>query len=229
MRSISAAWETYYYQKILHHVFGIVDASSSKSHVYVVDETVAGEKDANHVCSFLEDYVQNVVDPRAKFLRLYFDAAAYFKSKFLVWWAEEQVICGRFTRVVLSYMVPGHTKFEPDSLFARIAHRFYITDVFQTSELLRVICDCGAVPHEFGGNDIRQWKVSMKHKFVEIPRITEWNLLVIERESRMLATGNESAGATLKVKHSVENEEFCESFHCNTSALQLVCGRFREL
>lgn len=32
--------KTYYYQKIMHHIFGIVDCSNCQNHVYVVDETV---------------------------------------------------------------------------------------------------------------------------------------------------------------------------------------------
>ncbi len=84
-------------------------------------------------------------------------------------------------------MIPGHTKFEPDSMFAQIANRFYKTDVFNTKELLQVIGACSAVPHEMCSRDLRRWKGSLEAKYVEVPRITEWNMMVVEgvtRESR---------------------------------------------
>lgn len=42
----------------MHNVFGIVDLSNSRENVYFTDETMAGDKDADHVCSFLYDYVE---------------------------------------------------------------------------------------------------------------------------------------------------------------------------
>eukprot|EP00171_Calliarthron_tuberculosum_P023193 IDg23193t1 len=75
--------KTYYFQKILHHIFGIVDASNMQKHVYVVDETVSGDKDSDHVCSFIDDYVLSILSPRVRFLRLYLDSAAYFKNKYM--------------------------------------------------------------------------------------------------------------------------------------------------
>eukprot|EP00171_Calliarthron_tuberculosum_P023270 IDg23270t1 len=119
--------------------FDFDHSSNMRNYVYVCDETIAGDKDSNHVCSFLFDYVERIVQPRARFLRLYLDSAPYFKSKFIVWWTAEMVIRGRFQRVVMSYVVPGHTKFEPDVLFSQISNRFYRKDVFQTSELLHVV------------------------------------------------------------------------------------------
>ncbi len=78
--------KTYYYEKTMHHMFGIVDSSNSRMYVYVIDETVADDKDSDHVCCFLFDYVKHLVQPRARFLRLYLDAAPYFKTKFIAWW-----------------------------------------------------------------------------------------------------------------------------------------------
>lgn len=47
----------YYYKKIMRHFFGIVDSSNSLKGVYVVDETVAVDKDSDHVCSVLFHYL----------------------------------------------------------------------------------------------------------------------------------------------------------------------------
>jgi len=106
--------KTYYYQKILHHVFGIVNSSSGPDKMYVMDETVAGEKNTNHVCSHLYQYVMIEVPLEFKTVRIYLDSAGYFKNSYMIWWAAEMVSQGRFTRVVFVFMVSGHTKFECD-------------------------------------------------------------------------------------------------------------------
>lgn len=45
-------------------------------------------------------------------------------------------------------MVPGHSKFEHDYLFAQIENLFYGTDFLNTTEILHVIGVCGAVPYK---------------------------------------------------------------------------------
>lgn len=91
------------------------------------------------------DYVKLIVQPLERFLYLYLDADPCLNTKYMVWWAAEMVARGRFRRVTLSYMVPGHIKFEPDSLFLQIENRFYKTYVFETNELLHIIGACNAV------------------------------------------------------------------------------------
>lgn len=76
--------KTYYAQKIMHHLFGIVDSSNMRNVVYVTDETVAGDKDADHMCSFLFDYTNNYVHSNARYIRIFLESAPYFKNRFLV-------------------------------------------------------------------------------------------------------------------------------------------------
>lgn len=116
--------KTYYYQKVMHHLFGIVDATNKQNYIYVMDDIVAGDTDADHVCSFLWNYVQQLPTPRPPILHVYLDSAPCFKSRFVILWGAELVAQGIFKKVIFSYIVPGHTKFEPDALFSQIANRF---------------------------------------------------------------------------------------------------------
>jgi len=74
--------KTYYSQKLMHHVFGIVSSSLGPDTVYVVDETIAGETDANHVRSHLFEHVLNEIPSQFETLRIFLDAAPYFKNKY---------------------------------------------------------------------------------------------------------------------------------------------------
>lgn len=120
-------------------MLGICHLSHQNNFVYLLDETFAGEKDSDHVCSQLSHFIDYKVYGHARLLKMYLDSAAYFKCRFLVWWTSEQIFCGRFSHVVLSYMVPGHTKFHPDALFSSIAHPYYKSDVFNTQEPAAII------------------------------------------------------------------------------------------
>ena len=172
--------KTYYYQKLLHHIFGIINSSTTTKHAYIVDETISGEKDSNLVCSFLFHYVQNFVPEACNYCRIYLDSATYFKTKFLVWWASEMISKGRFKRVILSYMVPGHTKFGPDLMFAQIANTFYKTDVFNKKELLSLIKSCDINCVDMPASNVYRWKGRLTEKYCELKSITQWNYMLIE-------------------------------------------------
>lgn len=115
------------------------------------------EKGRDHVSSYLQHYVQNSNNIHAKYLKIYLNFSPYSKCKCNIWSAAEKVATGRFTRMILSYKVPGHTKFMPDTLFSTIEKRFYNRDVFNKSELLDLVREW-ATCHAMAEADIRRWK-----------------------------------------------------------------------
>lgn len=133
---------TNYYKRLLHNIFGTVNSSNGQRYVSIVDKTGAGEKDSDHVISNLKHYVHNSINILAKYLKNYLDSAPYFKFKCIIWWVAEKVETVRFMRVILSYMVPGHTKFDPYTPFSATANTSHNMDVFSTSELLDLVKEC---------------------------------------------------------------------------------------
>lgn len=51
--------------------FFIVNSSYFAYHVYFVDETISGDKNANQVFDFLSNFVRTVLHLQARYLRLY--------------------------------------------------------------------------------------------------------------------------------------------------------------
>lgn len=115
-------------------------------------------------------------------------------------------------------MVPGHTKFEPDSLFSQIANRFYKTDIFDTNDLLHVVGACNAVPHELSRRYMRQWKTSLAGKYRDIPKITEWNFMVVEEH----CTNGHPDNVSVQVKRSVSDESFSAPFPGGANSMLLL-------
>lgn len=57
-----------------------VNLSAGPTKMDVMDETVAGEKDTNHVCFHLYEYVTYELPLEFKTVKIYLDAAGYFKN-----------------------------------------------------------------------------------------------------------------------------------------------------
>lgn len=84
------------------------------------------------------------------------DSAPYFKYNFIVWWVAEIVSKSRFKKVILLFMVLGHTNFAPDVIFAEIAHSFYKLDMFTRRNLLDMALSSNIMAKELDLNKIRR-------------------------------------------------------------------------
>lgn len=62
-----------HYEKLVHEIFGVVRAEDCKKYVYVMDETVADEKDSEYVLSYTENSVSKFLFEPIKYLKHYLD------------------------------------------------------------------------------------------------------------------------------------------------------------
>ncbi len=88
-------------------------------------------------------------------------------------------------------------------MIAQISNRFYKNQVLKTSELLHIFGTCHAVPDEMATRNLRGWKASLSRKYVDIPRITEWNFMVVECVTEHRGPDRVCTDVVLKVKRSV--------------------------
>lgn len=132
------------------------------------------------------------------------------------------VASGRVKRIALSYIVPGHTKFQPDTMFSQIENLFYITYTFETRDLIQVIGACNVIPHELSLHDLLRWRQSLMGRYVEIPNVSEWNLLVIERVTERQGDRATTVDISLKVKRSVMDLNYANDFRAGSSELRLL-------
>ena len=113
--------ETYYKQKLTVHLFGLVQHHLRGSLVYLSDERAGGAKSSDHICSYLSHYV-STLPAWVRTITIWGDNAGTIKSRYLVAWAADLVArAGHLRTVHLRFMLPGHTKFSPDTLFASIS------------------------------------------------------------------------------------------------------------
>jgi len=94
--------------------------------------------------------------------------------------------------VRISFMVAGHTKFEPDRLFSHIAKAYTSSDVFTTQELATMMSS-HAVALVDDGKLVCTWREVLGNKYSKMPGIRDLHDFVIVRH---LITGS----AMIKVR-----------------------------
>ena len=85
--------QTYYFQKISHDIFGIVDHRTDQNSIYLFDETI-GPKNTDHTISFLESYLQTVclAYPWINRVCIFLDnTCSTNKNRYLFAWCVEMV------------------------------------------------------------------------------------------------------------------------------------------
>ena len=123
---------TYYLTKESHDVFGIVDHRDDSGHVRLFSKTI-GHKNTDHTESLLQEYIKGVKEklPWLEQVLIFMDNATNTnKNRYVFAWAMEQVKRGLVSFIHFYFLVAGHTKFAPDSLFASCSKSYNVSDIF---------------------------------------------------------------------------------------------------
>ncbi len=127
--------------KLTCNIFGIVDHHIDHhdfNAVYMYDERASVPKSADTTISFLDRYVHQLPS-WVNGLTLVADNAGTNKNYYLLAWAMELVRKNKFKQVWILFLIPGHSKFSPDTLFSKIGNTFNCHDVFTVQELAGII------------------------------------------------------------------------------------------
>ena len=192
--------KTYYQMKLVCDIFGIVDHSKhgkENNITYLCDELAAGSKNSDHTISFFQHFVDTHIDVWVRNITFCLDNARVCKNKYLLAWANELVCQGRFDRIRFFYLVVGHTKFEPDRLFASIAKTFYKRDVF-CIEMLKAIAELYSTSYVFSSRQIMQWRSVLEEKYNAVQGITELHDFNISASSSTLKCRNNCYSGSYK-------------------------------
>lgn len=175
----------YYRQALVCHTFGVVRHNVQGDLVYLSDEEASGSKDANHVITYLQHVVDHWVPKEYRRVIVYLDGAAYFKNYYVMGWAHQLVMHGRLDMVEFRFMVPGHTKFDPDRLFSRFAGSYSSTEIINVRELADQVKRVGLISdvtvYDGATRQISDWKTPLSRLYRPIDRIKSHNRFVFSR------------------------------------------------
>jgi len=169
----------YYLLKNSVHIAGVVlfhrlpaDPVGDSRHtlLYITDEREDGAKTNDHLLSYLELLLQ-YLPAGVRQLRLFGDNAATIKSRYIVGWAHDVVTRGRLDTIELRFMIPGHTKFAPDQLFAAFSRRLATVDLFDACDLVRAGTAIANHAVETRHPQLRAWRAALDAKYRAVPGI----------------------------------------------------------
>ena len=105
---------TYYLQKLANGILEIIEHREGNRTVYIFDKRW-GPKNTDHTVLYLTQFMKNCFPMWLKRVHLFLNnACSTNKNAFLMSWAMELVQPGVMDFIRVSFMVAGHTKFEPD-------------------------------------------------------------------------------------------------------------------
>ena len=168
--------ETYYKMKLTCNIFGIVDHRIDHhdfNAVYMCDERASGPKSADTTISFLDRYVHQLPS-WVNGLTLVADNAGTNKNYYLLAWAMELVRKNKFKQVWILFLIPGHSKFSPDTLFSKIGNTFNCHDVFTVQELAGII-ERYALCSVCDNTSILCWKDHLSCKYLSFDGIKTYH------------------------------------------------------
>jgi hypothetical protein len=205
----------YYLAKNSVHIAGVVlfhrmpsDPADGTRHtiLYITDEREDGAKTNDHLLTYLELLLEHL-PAGVRQLRLFGDNAATIKSRFIVGWAHDVITRGRLDAIELRFMIPGHTKFAPDQLFASLSRRLADIDLFDTSDLVRAGTAIANHAVEVGHPQLRAWRAALHAKYRAVPGIRTLRYLRIAKVDGTItveaATSSDLTTTTTKTRSIV--------------------------
>jgi hypothetical protein len=181
---------TYYLQKLLHDIFGVVDHREGHSTIYIFDETV-GPKNTDHTMSLMTHFINDsgTLPPWTRRIHIFLDnTGSTNKNAFLMAWGMELVQHKVVDYLRFSFLIAGHTKFDVDRLFSVTSKAYNSSDVFNTRELTEVMSQSDSITAIIdNGTLIHNWRDKVSEKYSKLPGIRDLHDFFVIRNP---TTGN---------------------------------------
>lgn len=127
------------------------------------------------------------------------NATSTNQNRYILGWSMELVQHEVLDFIRVPFLIPGHTKFAPDRVFASIGSSYIHSDVFNVDELVAVAGHFSTAVEETGEN-ILHWREELDKKYTELHGIRKYHDLVISR--------NAASNAQLKVREKCGSGDF---------------------
>jgi hypothetical protein len=187
-------------------LFGVCCEGIPRQVNYLIDEADFIEKNANTVISLLDHFFSHHgLGEKVAYLTAD-NCVGQNKNNAMLQYLTYRVLAGLHTRIELSFLIVGHTKFSPDGYFGLIKHRYRRSKVYTYKQLGEVIETSSKNGHNVcqpyrnrltNKPEIvyRDWVSWLAQYFKPIPNITNYQHFQLD------------ADGGLKVKETVDGKD----------------------
>ena len=198
-------------------LFGVCCEGIPRQINYLIDEADFLEKNSNTVISLLDHFFENH-GLGEKFAYLTADnCVGQNKNNALIQYLMYRVLTGLHTKIELSFLIVGHTKFSPDGYFGLIRHRYRRSSVYTYEQLIKVVEESSSNGHNICQPYLnnkqktiiyRDWSSWLEKYFKIIPGITNYHHFHIDsKEKGMVKLKTEVGSEEVKV-NILKSQEF---------------------
>ena len=166
-------------------LFGVCCEGSSRQINYLIDEADFLEKNANTVISLLDHFfTHHGLGEMSAYLTAD-NCVGQNKNNALIQYLMYRVLSKLHTKIEMSFLIVGHTKFSPDSHFGLIRQRYRQASVYTYDQLAKIIEEsaidgynvCQRYVENTSKSNIiyRDWTSWLSNYFKVIPNITSYH------------------------------------------------------
>lgn len=120
-------------------LFGVMNDTFNLQNNYVIPESVATDKGANSVISYLHNFIEFYSCGETE-LSLHADnCCVQNKNHSMIYYLLFRVFLGLNHKITLNFLHVGHTKFSVDSAFGLMKKRFRVEETYDANDVSRVI------------------------------------------------------------------------------------------
>ncbi|XP_064636957.1 uncharacterized protein LOC135493509 [Lineus longissimus] len=177
-------------------VFGMVTEGLPQMVIFLLDEATIVNKGANCVISLLDFFFDNYGLKEAE-LHLHADnCSGQNKNNAMVQYLTWRVITGQHEKITLSFMLAGHTKFAPDSMFGLFKRKYRKTkvDCFNNiEEVVRAASPAGVLIPQSCGDEagsvivpMYNWDTYLSDYFRKLPSIKPLHHIECRRDGSVI-------------------------------------------
>lgn len=166
-------------------LFGVCCEGSSRQINYLIDEADFPEKNANTVISLLDHFFTHHGLGEMNAYLTADNCVGQNKNNALIQYLMYRVLSKLHTKIEMSFLIVGHTKFSPDSHFGLIRQRYRQASVYTYDQLARLIGEsaidgynvCQRYAEDTSKSTIiyRDWTSWLANYFKMIPNITSYH------------------------------------------------------
>jgi hypothetical protein len=168
-------------------IFGICAEAVPRQVFFLTDESETKGKGSTAVISMLDAFfrLHGLGEKRAS---LHADnCVGQNKNNFVMWYLMWRVMNDLHQEITLSFMVPGHTKFSPDSYFGLFKIRYRSSTIDCLADLVECVANTSSsgtvIPQVYGTHlgysdpvyDYRDWGSYLERYFKPIGGLTRYN------------------------------------------------------
>lgn len=171
-------------------LFGVCCEGIPRQVNYLIDEADFLDKSANTVISLLDHFFAHYGMGEKHVYLTADNCVGQNKNNAVLHYLLYRVLVGLHTRIDLSFMVVGHTKFAPDGYFGLLKYRYRRSSVYTYENLANMIeassenghniCQRFRSPSGKPEIDYRDWSNWLSNYFKKLPNITDYHHFQID-------------------------------------------------